>query len=176
MTILSASAYIFRPIPNPYIIYAGDYDDGLPATRSLHLLCHALNRAGFESYVVTGVTNPHLHTPTIQTMRRAQLSAAGRLPIVVYPGTIAGNPLEQLALVRWLLAPPGAGTEKWVGPRGLPEPVFYQEKGFLTGGLEGERLHMPQFDDFASADAESVAAFETELQRFIDITQRYATP
>lgn len=145
-TEFSPSNYIGRPTPFPYIVYTTDYTHFSSGVRALHMLCHALNRAGCEAYVMAGVTDPWLNTPTISLIRRDSFRVSGRLPIIIYPEIVAGNPLEEMLVVRWLLNKPGRFIDNWEGAFGRQDMIFYHDKDFLVQGVTGTRLVMPECD------------------------------
>ena len=146
LTELSPSRYIGRSTPFPYIIYASDYSPLSSGIRAMHLLCHALNRAGCEAYVMGSVTDPWLNTPTISLVRRQSMNLAGRLPIVIYPEVVTENPLDEAVVVRWLLNQPGRFRDNWRGSFGPNDLIFYHDKDFLVPGVTGTRLYMPECD------------------------------
>lgn len=143
---ISPSPFLSRPTRFPYIIYVTDYSELSSGVKALHLLCHALNRAGCEAYVMSGVTDPHLQTPTISLLRRDSLRNAGRLPIVLYPEIVSGNPLEEAVVARWLLNRPGRFIGDSAGSFGPRDMVFYHDAEFMIDGVSGTSLHMPVCD------------------------------
>jgi hypothetical protein len=142
----NGSSYLGQRTPYPYIIYTTDYTDFSSGVRALHMLCHALNRAGCEAYVMASVTNPWLTTPTLQLLRRETLYRAGRVPIVVYPEVVAANPLDLPVVARWLLNRPGAFIDNWKGAYQSSDMIFTYAERFLIDGLSGTRLHLPTCD------------------------------
>ena len=141
-----ASSYLFRKPSFPYIVYVSSYNPLSSGVRALHLLCHALNRIGHEAYVMAGVTDPWLVTPTAHTIRRGQFSADGRPAIVVYPEVIEDNPLNEPVVARWLLNKPGALVENWDGDYQPDDMIFHYDPDFLPEGLKGSLLHLPTSD------------------------------
>lgn len=115
-----------------YIIVTPDYDDTSGGRIALHKLCHELNQLGATAVIwpdkwvqrkkaysllkqfrlnvkdaVRGVPfyrHPDLNTPL------AKLWGVGARDIVVYPEVVAGNPLGNRNVVRWLLHRPGFHT------------------------------------------------------------------
>ena len=130
----------------PYVIYASQYTYTSSGVRALHLLCHALNNLGYEAYVMSGITHGGLQTPTAYVLRRGQLREAGREPIVVYPQSIEGNPLDAAVVARWLLHRPGIYAEDCRASFGADEMIFYHIKDFLYDGVKATRLCMPTTD------------------------------
>ncbi len=110
---------------HPYYIVAPPYTRFSAGVKSLHLLCHNLNRCGYQAFMVIdpdlpeGVPalSPSLTTPRLtQDLADAHLSA-GRQPIVVYPEVIPGNPMNASVVVRYVLNFPGLlGGDKTYAP------------------------------------------------------------
>lgn len=95
---------LFARLHSPYYIFAPAYATQTEEALLLHRLCHALNLWGEEAYV-TDEGSSALRTPRLtQDLINAHL-AAGRNPIVIYAGSVAGNPLSAVNVVRFLLKP-----------------------------------------------------------------------
>ncbi|WP_288391933.1 glycosyltransferase family 4 protein [uncultured Herbaspirillum sp.] len=95
---------LFARLHSPYYIFAPAYATHTEEALLLHRLCHALNLWGEEAYV-TDEGSTALRTPRLtQELINAHL-AAGRNPIVIYAGSVAGNPLSALNVVRYQLQP-----------------------------------------------------------------------
>lgn len=128
----------------PYYIYAVDYRQGSAGVRALHYLCHALNELGMEAYVTCKVTVPQLRTPVLTKTVERRHQASGRVPIVVYPEIVPGNPLEGRIIVRWLLNQPGhIGGDKYFPD---DELIFTYLSMYLPEGVRGEVLNIPTCD------------------------------
>lgn len=129
----------------PYYIFALDYIQQSAGIRALHYLCHALNESGQEAYVTCGVTSPHLRTPVLNADIMTQHHATGRLPVMVYPEIVSGDPLAAGGVVaRWLLNKPGHIG----GDTSFPEDdlIFTYDLHYLAAGMTGEMLHIPTYD------------------------------
>ncbi|ALU91454.1 glycosyltransferase-like protein [Herbaspirillum rubrisubalbicans M1] len=95
---------LFARLHSPYYIFAPAYATHTEEALLLHRLCHALNLWGEEAYV-TDEGSTALRTPRLtQELINAHL-AAGRNPIVIYAGSVDGNPLSALNVVRYQLQP-----------------------------------------------------------------------
>lgn len=95
---------LFARLHSPYYILAPAYATQTEEALLLHRLCHALNLWGEEAYV-TDEGSTALRTPRLtQDLINAHL-AAGRNPIVIYAGSVAGNPLSAVNVVRFILKP-----------------------------------------------------------------------
>ena len=129
----------------PYYIFALDYVQQSAGIRALHYLCHALNESGQEAYITSGVTSPHLRTPGLSKKIIKNHQVSGRVPIVVYPEIVSGDPLAAGGIVvRWLLNKPGhLGGETAYSDSDL---VFVYDSNFLPAEIVGEVLHIPTYD------------------------------
>jgi hypothetical protein len=136
---------------SPYYIVTPHYQRNSVGVRCLHLLAHWLNRLGHSAWILatTGAagarTNPDLLTPELTPAVRAAHVAAGRAPVVVYPETVAGNPLGAPTVARYVLNFPGLlGGDKAFAPE---EIVFGFAKALAdAAGAPANVLHMPALD------------------------------
>lgn len=136
---------LFSKRPQPYYIYAPNYRRSSAGIRVLHMLCDALNRSGYEAYVVAQIFNPELMTPYLSGEVMALHRSQGLEPIVVYPEIIDGNPLAAGVVVRYLLNQPGylGGS----GVYGEDDLKFAYSRGLLQPGMpEANVLHLPPID------------------------------
>ncbi|OIQ92727.1 hypothetical protein GALL_253300 [mine drainage metagenome] len=110
---------------HPYYIVAPPYTRFSAGVKSLHLLCHSLNRRGYQAYMVidpdvpVGVAalSPSLTTPRLTQDLAEAHQRDGRRPIVVYPEVIPGNPMNAPVVVRYVLNFPGLlGGDKTYAP------------------------------------------------------------
>jgi hypothetical protein len=129
----------------PYYIYAPDYVQQSAGIRALHYLCHALNESGWEAYVTCERTIPHLRTPVLNEVVIKQHHVSGRMPIMVYPEIVSGDPLAVGGVVvRWLLNRPGLiGGDKTFPADNL---IFTYDQLYLFDGMQAEMLHIPTCD------------------------------
>lgn len=99
---------LHEPARRPYYIEAPSYRRTSAGIRVMHLLCHLLNRSGYDAYLYpVEATNPMWHTPVLTPQLWDAHRAAGRRPITVYPEVVSGNPRHSRAVVRYLLNRPG---------------------------------------------------------------------
>lgn len=122
-----------------------DYIQQSAGIRALHYLCHALNESGQEAYVTCEGTATHLRTPVLTEAVLRQHHASGRVPIMVYPEIIPGDPLGAGGVVvRWLLNRPGhIGGDVTFSKDDL---IFAYDPIYLPPGMQGELLHIPTCD------------------------------
>lgn len=99
---------------HPYYIVTPRYARTSAGIKVLHFLCNALNRLGERAYIVTHpfhpaatATNPDLNTPILTKEMLERDFQTGLTPIVVYPETVTGNPLNAPFVVRYIMNFPG---------------------------------------------------------------------
>jgi hypothetical protein len=108
---------------HPIYIYTPAYLEVSAGIKALHFLCHSLNQTGNLAWLVvhgmasekTPLVSPNLNTPVLSSELRDLHFESGMVPIVIYPETIPGNPLNAQVIVRWVLNYPGilGGPEKF---------------------------------------------------------------
>jgi hypothetical protein len=113
---------IFPPVGRyPYYIDVPFYTRYSAGIKSLHLLCHALNRIGQNAFVRVRtklpfgapVCSPDLLTPRLTQDVIDQHYRRGQCPIVIYLEDVTGNPFRAPLVVRYVLNFPGLiGGEK----------------------------------------------------------------
>lgn len=96
-------------------IYVPPYKRASAGVTVLYLLCDYLNRIGFQSWIVPDIKyfgifgysffsgSSSLITPVLSYHSISRCVFEGRIPIVIYPETIQGNPLGFDNIVRYLL-------------------------------------------------------------------------
>ncbi len=95
----------------PYYVYAPRWITSSAGIKALHYFCHSLNEAGFPAYLILTEgehrgeprVNAFLRTPILTNEIAESHYREGLTPIVVYSETIAGNPLNATAIVRYLM-------------------------------------------------------------------------
>jgi len=106
---------LYGNLKAPIYVYSPAFSEVSAGIRALHYLCHALNTSGHPAWMIIHGTNSmknrlvsgSLITPVLTEDIRDQHYAVGVPPIVIYPETIPGNPLNAQIVVRWLLNYPG---------------------------------------------------------------------
>jgi len=101
---------------NLFYIYTPRWINSSAGIKVLHYLCHALNCAGQDAYLVfsdfpnklSPRVNSNLRTPILTNEQAQAHFLSSRSPIAIYPETIPGNPLGAVRVVRYLLNYAGA--------------------------------------------------------------------
>lgn len=142
----------FPPGRSPYYIVTPRFIRTSAGIKALHILCHCLNRVGQEAFLfihpvwpAASATNPDLLTPLLTPADVARHQASGVSPIVVYPETVAGNPLGARTILRYVLNFPGllGGNNRYP-----PEEIVFGYSQVLAtiGGAPGQVLFIPASD------------------------------
>jgi len=135
---------LFTSVDHPYYISAPDYRYSSAGIRALHYFCHALNELGQEAYIICNIFNPMLRTPKLTEIVVRKHKAEGRIPIVLYPEVIIGNPLNLPVVARWILNKPGhLGGDLNYSDN---EILFHYQRGLLLEGTEASPLYLPTID------------------------------
>jgi len=128
----------------PYYIYTQGFEftDRSAGIRALHYLCHALNELGAEAYLIGSTKeSDFLRTPLLRKSDVMRHQKSKKIPIVVYPEVVRGNPLNMPNIVRWLLNKPGAlgGDEVFSDS----ELLFAYTKDYIPTGSSIPLLTVP---------------------------------
>jgi hypothetical protein len=108
-TVAAMSSGVLLPSSQrrPYYIIAPEYRHVSAGIRVLHLLCHMLNLKGQCAFLTTSIVNSDWIAPILTEAIVQKHFDEKRTPIVIYPETILGNPLQAGCIVRYLLNYPG---------------------------------------------------------------------
>jgi hypothetical protein len=122
-----------------FVIHSPDYTYMHSGVRCLFLLCHHLNRLGYEAHITgrgapTDLDAPHIDKAGIKAMRRQ-----GRTDIVIYPEITEGNPLGGRRVVRYLL-------RKHIGEHGRGDYFVHYADEFQIEGISSRNLRIPLMD------------------------------
>lgn len=133
---------IFSALNAPYYIYAPAYREDSGGIRAMHCLCHALNLAGEEAYIISDDISEKLRTPHLTESDRYRHQKANREPIVVYPEIVTANPLRAVNVVRYLLNIPGFLSNEPVEwqPTDL---VYTHGPDIVPEGIHAQLLQIP---------------------------------
>ncbi len=108
------SRHLPGPVRNPYYVVSPPYVRTSAGIKTLHLLCHALNRLGERAYLITHpydlpeyAVNSDLLTPVLTQKAIEADFGRGLCPITIYPETIRGNLFAAPFVVRYVLNYPG---------------------------------------------------------------------
>lgn len=133
------------PIRPRFIVFAHQYNPDSGGVIALHYLCHLLNKAGFESFLIPSFNSTEISPldpkdflhglPTIASFKGTSYRvhkgwetplykqswrsiATASNVVVIYPEVIFGNPLRAKNIARWILCEPGFHTPEVFFTRG----------------------------------------------------------
>jgi len=121
-----------------------------------HILCHELNRLGYEAYVATpNAVSGTLWTPMLTSEIIRAHKEVGRRPIAIYPEIYAGNELNCDRVIRYLLNRPGvfsvadtvATNAFWQSPVRQSEFHMHYAEEFRLPNLNSVPLYIPIVDE-----------------------------
>jgi hypothetical protein len=127
----------------PIWVAAPGYDPLSGGTRAMNLLCHHLDRLGYDALVLDTPRATAAPLP-LRYLNRGIVSEQqrqGREPIVVYPEVTVGNPRRARFVIRYLLNKPG-----FLKP-GV-ESNFGKDDYFIDGAREHAPPGVRSFDLF----------------------------
>jgi hypothetical protein len=129
-----------------FYIRSPDYTYLHSGVRCLFLLCHHLNRLGYEAYITGKNAPPTLLTPNVDNEMIAKNRRDGVEDIVIYPEIYGGNPLGGQKVVRYLLNKPGALNGVTIDQYGETDYVIHYADEFRDERLVSARLTIPLVD------------------------------
>jgi O-antigen biosynthesis protein len=138
-----------RSLRHPVYIDAPPYSVRSGGVRALHLLCHHLNRLGYEAFIIenspqnaaAGLRNPSLNE-SITTRHRNEK----RVPIVVYPEVTPGNPRGAEIVARYLLNKPGYFVPGITATFGHQDYFLHYAEEHALPGRKSYDMFMPLVD------------------------------
>lgn len=135
--------------PPVFYIFSKSYTPFSSGRRCLFLLCHHLNRLGYEAYVTGRNAPAHLEVRRANRKLIARNRRMGIDDIVIYPEVVRGNPLGGSKVVRYLLNRLGArGRTGPVDPSdfGVHDYIVHFADEFRHPQLASRRLMIPLVD------------------------------
>jgi hypothetical protein len=121
-----------------------------------HILCHELNRLGYEAYVATNDVSGTLWTPVLTRRIWRAHNKAGRRQIAIYAEIHMGNDLNCDRVIRYLLNRPGAlrtdvdpdtANAFWQSPDRKSEFHIHYAEEFRLPYLDSVPLYTPIIDE-----------------------------
>ncbi len=143
---------ILPNVRNPYYIVAANYVRTSAGIKSLHMLCHALNRLGERAYIILHPHYPASHGVNIDLLTPVLTSRViqtdferGLTPITIYPETIPGNLFIAPLVVRYVMNFPGLlGGDSKYDPNEIL--LAYSKNLAESVGCEDSVLFIPASD------------------------------
>ena len=129
-----------------FIIWAPDYTHLSSGVRCLYLLCHHLNRLGYEAYISGRNAPPHLVTRFMDLEKVGEFRAKGGQDIAIYPEVLKENVFSSTRIVRYLLNKPGVMSEAAISDYGASDFFVHFADEFVPEGLRSRRLYIPTLD------------------------------
>lgn len=120
-----------------------------------HVLCHELNRLGYETYIAAPAVSKTLWTPMLTSKIARAHKKAGRGPIAIYPEVYTGNDLNCDRVIRLLLNKPGVisfatpsvTNAFWQSPCRKSEFHIHHAEEFRVPHLNSVPLYTPHVDE-----------------------------
>lgn len=142
---MSRHAQLFAELNAPYYVACPPFNVNSGGIRAMHTLCHALNLAGEEAYVVTDTVSPSLRTPSLTNQIVSRHRSQGREPIVIYPEVVKDNPMNARHVVRYLLNIPGfLSKEQYTW--GSDDMIYAHGTDVVPPGMNATLLQIPLVD------------------------------
>jgi hypothetical protein len=134
-----------------FYIQAPGYTTRSGGIMACHVLCHELNRLGYETYVAAPAISRTLWTPMLTGKIARAHRKAGRRPIAIYPEIYTGNELNCDFVIRYLLNKPGARSNAnpdfWQSPSRKSEFHIHHAEEFRLPHLNSVPLYTPRVDE-----------------------------
>jgi GT2 family glycosyltransferase len=150
---------------NPYYVYADSDLQSADTGSIMHRLCHALSLAGFEAYIAASAHIDHdPQTPALTKEITDRHQAEKRLPITIYPGSVDGNPMSSIVVVRYILDAAQGQMIKEIGGEDT-DLLFYYSDEASHGANDANILTIALHGPLPEPD---------QLQQLIELTQQTA--
>lgn len=157
---------------NPIYIYAPPYKEYSAGVRALYYLCHILNQLGHLSWIVESekldddltYTSGFLNAPLLTSAVAKSHFEYGLPPIVIYPESVVGNPLNAQLVARWFLSYPGSIG----GPSTFQKTDFCFAYSASIARAYGEELPVVFIPPVSLSELKGIRDINPEIERRID--------
>jgi O-antigen biosynthesis protein len=133
----------------PIYVDAPPYNPQSGGSRAMNLLAQQLTRSGYDAYVLTHPSPGTRICPGVRYIDQATLEdheRSGRVPIVVYPEVVTGNPRNAPFVVRFLLNQPGYLVPGADRTYGADDFYLCFDMSYAPAGRSAFDLFMPLVD------------------------------
>ena len=135
-------------MPKNYVfyIYAPAYTPLSSGIRVLYLLCDALNKNGYESYVTALYEGKEFFANTLTSEIIKKHRDMGMLQVAIYPEIMMDNPLQSKFVIRWLLNKPNNFIQNWLGDFDSDEFIVHHDDSFKPAWINSNKQYTPHID------------------------------
>ena len=137
---------VHKDVTASFVIWAPDYTHLSSGIRCLYLLCHHLNRLGYEAYISGRNAPANLSTRYLDQEKIGEFRANGGQDIAIYPEILKENVFSSTRVVRYLLNKPGVITRTTMSDYGASDFFIHYADEFAPKGITSRRLRIPTLD------------------------------